>query len=103
MLDDSTTSANTEIDIDIGHRDTFRIQESLEKKFVLDRIDIRDPQAVCNERSCGRTAARPDRNILFAGISDEVPHDQEIAGKAHTLDRVDLASEPLSINVQAVL
>ena len=103
MLDDSTASANAKIDIDIGHRNSFWIQEALEKKLVLDRIDVRDPQAVCDERSCGRTAARPDRNILFASISDEVPYDQEITGKAHTLDRVYFTSEPFPIDIQAVL
>src|SRR5690606_38284686 len=37
MTDNLATAANTEINIDIRHRNTFRIKESFEKKVVLDR------------------------------------------------------------------
>ena len=46
VADHVRASAFVEIDVDIRHRDAFRIQESLEEQSVFDRIEFGDSQRV---------------------------------------------------------
>ena len=103
MIDDTPSSANAKIDIDIRHLFAFGIEKSLEQQIVLDRIDISDPQTIRRERSGGRAPARTDRNALLAGIFDKIPDDQKVTRKAHRIDRCDLSIEPCGIIVQRIL
>jgi len=40
VLDDLSAALEAEVDVDVGHRDPLRIQESLEEEIELERIDI---------------------------------------------------------------
>ena len=51
-----------EVGIDIGERDTVRIQETLEQQVIFDRVDLGNPQAVGNSRTGSRSTAGTDRN-----------------------------------------
>ena len=42
----------TEINVKVRHALSFDIQEPLKDKSVRDRVDIRDPHAVCDQRAC---------------------------------------------------
>ena len=42
----------TEIDIEVRHTDSVRIEESLEQQIIFQRIDICNPQCVSNDTSC---------------------------------------------------
>ncbi len=77
VLDDLAAAVHAEVDIDIGHRDAFGVEEALEEELVLERIDVGDLHHVGDERSGGGTAARADRDVLLAGIADEIPDDHE--------------------------
>ena len=46
IVDDLLAADVAEIDIDIRHRHTFRVQESLKKKFILQGIEVRDAQKI---------------------------------------------------------
>ena len=70
-----------EVDVDIGRRNAFRIQEPLEDQPELKRIDVGDPQDISDHRACRRSAPRPDRNPAFLGEMDEIPDDEEITDK----------------------
>ena len=72
-----------EVDVDVRHRDALGIQEALEEQVELHRVDVRDLQAVGDERSRRRSAPGPDRDPVLAREPDEVPHDQEVAGESH--------------------
>ena len=74
-----------EIYVDIGHGDTFRIEETLKKKIVFDRVYIGDGKAVGHRRSGSGTTARTHRHTHIAGSTYEVPHNEKIAGKTHSL------------------
>ena len=92
VVDDCAAAVHAEIDVDIGQRNAFGIQETFEQQTVLQRIDIRDPHAIRNQTSGGRTAARSDRDVVFARIADEIPDDQKISGILHLLDDPDFAA-----------
>ncbi len=53
-----------EIHVDIRHRDSVRIQETLEQELVLDRIQIGDSQAICHHGSRCGTTSRTDHTSL---------------------------------------
>ena len=68
VLDDLAAPALAEVDVDVGQRDALGVQEPLEDEVVLDRIDVRDPQAVGDEAAGRRSAPRTDRNALLARV-----------------------------------
>src|SRR5262249_48941480 len=42
IVDDLAAPVHAEVNIDVGHRDTLRIQKALEEQLVLERIDVGD-------------------------------------------------------------
>ena len=79
-------SGVTEVHIDIGHADTFRVQETLEIEAVLHGVDVGDAQTVTDHGAGGAASAGADGDIHAAGIAHEVGNDEEIVRKAHFLD-----------------
>ena len=61
VVDHLAAPVHAEVDVDVGHGDAFGIQEALEQQFVLQRIDIGDPQRIGDQRSGGRSTARAQR------------------------------------------
>ncbi len=57
------------IDIDIRHRHTFGVQETLEQKIVTDRIHIGDIKGVGNKGACGKPLPGPVRIPFSRKIS----------------------------------
>ena len=51
MIDHLGSPAHAEVDIDIRHRNSLRVKETLEEEVVLERIDIGDAQAISHKRS----------------------------------------------------
>ena len=49
----------TEVNINIGHGNTLRIQETFKQKIISDGIDIGDLQRIGNNASRCRSTARP--------------------------------------------
>src|ERR1044071_6280047 len=81
----------------------LRIQEALEEQFVLKGIEIGDAKRIRNQRPGGRSATRPNRNIVLTGVTDKIPHNKKIAGKSHLLDDANFTRQPLLIFRNAVL
>ena len=42
IIDDILSSVRAEVDVDIGHGDTFGIQEAFKQQVVADRVNVRD-------------------------------------------------------------
>src|ERR1035437_883548 len=91
VLDHLAAPVHTEVHIDIGHADAFGVQEALEERSVLQRVDIGDGHGVPYQAAGGRSAPRTDRDAVRLGVADEVPDDQEVPGELHLLDHPDLA------------
>ncbi len=86
-----------EVDVEVGHRYALGIEEALEQQVQLDRVEVGDGQRPGDDAAGARSAARPDRDVIGLGPFDEVGDDQEVAGKAHAGDDVDLEIEPFAI------
>jgi hypothetical protein len=86
IFDYASTSFVREVDVDIGHRYTSRIQESLEEELVPERIDIRDTREIREDGTCCRSSAWTDRDIMLASPSDKVGDDDEISVETHKVD-----------------
>ena len=87
VIDDLLPSFIAEINIDIGHGHTLRIQESFKKQVITDRINVCDLQTVRNDRACGGTSPRSYRDSVFFCVVDKIPYDQEIIHISHSPDR----------------
>ena len=99
VVDDLAAASLAEVDVDIGQRDALGIQEALEDQVEVERIDVGDAHAPGDQRSGGRASTWSDRDPLLAGVSDEVPDDQEVARVPHLPDHRDLVIETTDVLV----
>ena len=97
VANDLVTPLLTEVDVEVGHRHAFGIEEALEQQAETQRIKVGDGQGIGDQRARARATARPDRNPLRLGPFDEVRHDQEVAGEFHLLDDGQLEGEAVLI------
>ena len=87
--------SRVEVHVDVGHADSARVQEALEQQVVLDRIEVRDSEAVRDRTTRSRSTTRADPNVVFLGIANEVPHDQEVRRESHVADHLQLIRQPV--------
>src|SRR5690606_17646073 len=90
VLDDAVTALHAEVDVEVRHRHTLRIEEALEEQVVPNGVEIGDPQRPRDQRPGARAAAGSHGNPLFLGPADEVGHDEEVTGEAHPANDVEL-------------
>ena len=83
IVDDPVAAFLAEVDVEVGHRHAFGIEEPLEQQIEPQRIEVGDGQRPCGDRPGARAAARADRDALCLRPLDEVGDDQEVAGKPH--------------------
>src|SRR5579883_69036 len=93
VFDDFAAAVHVEVDINVGHGDALGIEKALEEQRVLERIDIGDFHDIADQRAGGGAAAGADRNVMLAGVADEVPNDEEVSRELHLLDDGKLAFE----------
>ena len=86
VLDDFRAPLIAEIDVDIRHRDAFRIQEALKQEIECDGVQVRNAQRVRHERASCRPTSRTDRDVVVPSPADEVLSDQEVPGVPCALD-----------------
>src|SRR6185437_11455343 len=99
ITDDLVAPVLAEVDVEVRHRDAFRIEEAFEEKAEAQWVQIRDRQRISDERTRARAAPRTDRNALRLRIFDEVRNDEEIAGELHFRDDGELEGKPVAIVV----
>ncbi len=93
-------AAVVEVDVDIGHRGAFGVEEPLEQQPVRNRVDVGDAQRVGHQRAGRRAAARADPDVDRPCIVDQVGDDQEVGRKTLVADDFDLVGGPLGIPVR---
>src|SRR5690606_7330078 len=103
VFDDPIAAFHAEVDIEVGHGYPFRIEEAFEQQVVLQRVQVGDQVHVGDQRSSPGTTAGADRHAVVLGPLDEVHHDQEVTGKAHLDDDIQLELEPVQIDLAALL
>src|SRR6185437_3341385 len=87
-----------EVDIEVRHRDTFRVHETFEQQAETDGIEIGDIERPGDERG-GAGTAHAHGNALAARPLHEVGDDQEVAREIHADDDAQLEFEAVAIDL----
>ena len=94
VLDHLVAFLHAEVDVEVGHRDTFRVEETFEQQVELQRIEVGNFQRIRHQRTCAGATPRSNRHAVILRPLDELHNDQEVAREAHLVDH-------LEFNVQA--
>src|SRR5262249_3686317 len=97
VADDLVAAILAEIDVEVRHRDTLRIEEALKQQAEADWIEVGDGQRIGDKRAGAGAAAGADRNAFRLRPLDEVGDDEEVARIIHLFDDAELEVEPLAI------
>ena len=84
-----------QIEIDVRPFAALLGKKSLEEQIHADRIDGGNAQRIA-DRAVGRRTAPLHQNILLAAEANDVPNDQEIAGKIEFFDQRQFAFDLLA-------
>ena len=95
VVDDALAAFDGEVDVHVRHVLASRVEKTLEEEPVPHRVDVGDLEAVCGQRPRCRAAARADADAVCLRKVNEIPHDQEVVGEAHLVDRLQLELKPL--------
>src|SRR5207302_10833461 len=99
VVDDAISVTVVEVDVDIGHRDAFPIEKTLEDQPMLDRVERGDTERVRDDAARRRTTSGTDGHTILSSEVDEVTDDQEVGRVAHRLDDADLHLETVAYNL----
>ena len=87
----TAASVVVEVNVDIGQRYTVGVQETFKQQIILDRVNLRDAQAVSHGTARRRTTSRPHAHSQFLTCSsDIILHDEEVARETHRFHDVQL-------------
>ena len=82
------------VDINIRHGHAFGVEETLKEKCIRQRVDIRDPQEICDNAAGSGAAPGTDSDAVLTRIGNKVPHDKKVAGVSHAMNHVKLVVHP---------
>ena len=82
-----------EVHINIGHGHALGVQEALKIEVVGHGVYVRNIKTIGHHRACGTASARANGNAAIFSITDKVGDNEEIVGKAHLLDHLDLVGK----------
>ena len=97
VVDHFVAAIHAEIDVEVGHRHAFGIEESLEQQSIREWIEIGDAETVSDERTGARTAAWTDGNVVRLRPINEIGDDEKVSGESHFDDDVEFRLEPLLV------
>ena len=95
-----------EVEVDVGHRRELPVQEAAEREVRRDRIDVREPGQVADDRADGAAAPAPRRQRaprrvapphLVRALARELEHlpvEEEEAGEPELVDQRQLLPQP---------
>ena len=90
------TLLHTEVNVEVGHGDTFRVKETFEQQVELQRIEVGNFQRIGDQRSGAGATSRPYRHAVILRPLDKFHNDQEVAREPHLVNY-------LQLNVQAFI
>ena len=102
VLQHFPTPAVTEVRINIGHADPFRIQEPFKEQVKIQGIDVGNVQQIGYNGTGSAAPARPYGNGIrvascvgmAAAVMDKVPHNEEVCRVSHGFDDAQLVLQP---------
>ncbi|MNS88353.1 hypothetical protein D3C72_1223240 [compost metagenome] len=99
VVDHPIATVHAEVDVEVGHRYPFRIEETLEQQVIFQRVEVGDLLHIGHQRPGTRSTARTHRYAVVLGPLDKVHHDQEVTGEAHLDDDIQLKIQPVDIDL----
>ncbi|MNH84319.1 hypothetical protein D3C73_367380 [compost metagenome] len=97
VLDNQVAFFHAEVDVEVGHRDTFRVQEAFEQQVKLQRVEIGDFQRIGHQRTGTRATPRAYRHVVIFRPLDEFHYDQEVARESHLVDHFQFQIQTLIV------
>ena len=97
ILNDLLPAADTEVNVNIGHSDPFRVEKPLEIEGIFHGVHIGDGQTIGYHRACRRTSPGAYRNAPALSIPNKIGDNQKIVYKSHLPDDTHLIGQPLLI------
>ena len=97
VFDHPVAPVLTKVDIEVGHRNAFRVEEAFEQQVVLQGIEVRDAQRVGHQGTGTGSSSGADRHTVVFRPVDEVGNNQEITGKTHLNDGFDFECQPFPV------
>ena len=94
IADHLFAAIHAEVDVEVGHRHPFRVQEAFEQQRIAQGVKVGDGQHIGHQTARTRAPAGPHGDVVLLGPFDEIGHDQEVTGEAHLLDNVDFELQP---------
>ena len=89
VLDHLVAFLHAEVDVKVGHGNTFRVKETFEQQVEFQRVEIGNFKRVGHKRSRTGTTARTYRHAVILRPLDKLHNDQEVAGEAHLVDHLE--------------
>ena len=96
VFDDLASPLVTEVDVKVGRRLAFGVEEALKEQVVFERVYVGDADSIRYDAAHARTSARADGDAVRARVVDEVPDDEVVVREALGDDDFELALRPLS-------
>src|SRR3546814_6314718 len=83
VIDDAFTIILAKIDVEIGHRYPFGVQEAFKQQVVAYWVEVGNAQRESHQGTRARAAPRPHRHAIALAPVDEIGHDTKIDRKTH--------------------
>ncbi len=107
-LDQPGADVAREVEVDVGQRAHLLVEEAPDQELVLDRVDVREPDQVADDRGNGGATATARRHVRAAARGVRPAHlrghlprqledlvvDEEEAGEVMLRDQLQLLREP---------
>ncbi len=97
VTDHLVAAVLAEVDVEVGHRHAFGVEEPLEQQAEPQGIEIGDGERPGDDGARARATAGSNRDAAGFGPFDEVGHDQEVARILHLRDDIDLEGQALFV------
>ncbi|MCY1425308.1 hypothetical protein D9M71_410930 [compost metagenome] len=99
VVDDAVATIHAEVDVEVRHRNPFRVQEPLEQQVVFQRVEVGNLLYIGHQRASTRPPARADRHAVVLGPLDKVHNDQEVSRESHLDNDIQLEIQPVDIHL----
>ena len=86
ILDHLFPAIHAKVDVKVGHRYPFGVQEPFKQQLIAQRVQIGNRQRIGHQTTRPRAPPRPDGNIIVFRPFDKIGNDQKVAGEPHALD-----------------
>ena len=89
MLDNLIAFFHTEVNIEVGHGDTFRVKETFEQQVEFQRVEVGNFQRIGYQRTRTGASPRAYRHTVIFRPLDKFHNDKEVAREPHLVNNLE--------------